>query len=184
MSLPETRLQNVIMSKIVPITSVFDMGDNLEEQILNARKVAMNGSDVVYDLTSGVDFSKPRKTSEALAKVIFEKDVSSWVQTDGEKISVVPKTKLEIRILDNHNKAIEKTLKDFRKDMEYDELRTKYSRQIETAATYKAGVASYLFLGIGTSLLIQHMQRSEQKSEFVDELMSKLMDSITVTSLQ
>lgn len=144
----------------------------------------MNGAVVVYDLTSGIDFSNPRKTGEALARVIFEQDVSRWVKVEGNKITINPSTKLDIRIMDDHNKAIDKTMNDFKKDMEKDELRGHYSQQIEAAANYQAGIASYLFLGIGTSLLLEHMERSSEKSAFVDDLMYKLMANISVTSLQ
>lgn len=144
----------------------------------------MDGSVTTYDLTSGVDFSKPKNVGEALAKVIFEKDVSSWIKVDGEKVTVKPTSKVEVRIMDEHNKAVEKTIKDFKKDMEKDELKTHYSEQIEASANYQAGIASYLFLGIGTTLMLQHMQRSSQKSQFLDELMSELMANISVSSMQ
>lgn len=156
----------------------------LEEQIANSRKVSPDGSSITYDLTSGIDFSKPRKTGEALAKVIYEQDVSKWITVDGDKLTVNPTSKLEIRIQSEHDKAVEKTLNDFKKDIEDEELKTHYNRQVESAASYQAGMASYLFLGIGTTLLLQHMQNSRLKSEYLDQVMSKLMANITISSLQ
>lgn len=165
-----------------------NIGENnlaeLEDQIANARKATVGGSDIVYDLTSGVDFSKPRKTGEALAKVIFEQDVSKWISVDGENLTVKPTGKVEIRIMNEHDRAVEKTIKDFKKDVEDDELRTHYSQQVESAADYQAGIGSYLFLGVGTTLLIQHMQRSSQKSEFLGNIMSQIMSSISVSTMQ
>lgn len=160
------------------------MENTLEEEIANSRKVSPDGSSITYDLTTGIDFSKPRRTGEALAKVIYEQDVSKWIVVDGDKVTVNPTSKLEIRIQTDHNKAVEKTISDFKKDVEDEELKTHYSSQVESAATYQAGVGSYLFLGIGTTLLIQHMQNSRLKSEFLGQLMSKIMENITVTSLQ
>lgn len=160
------------------------MDDFLTEQILNARKVSMDGTKVTYDLSSGVDFSKPRKTGEALAGVIFDQDVSKWIKVEGEKISIKPSQKIEIRVLDSHNKEVGKTVKDFKKDLESDEIKEHYREQIEASATYEAGMASYVFLGIGTTLLLQHMQRSSEKSQFLSEIMGDIMPNITVSSQQ
>lgn len=160
------------------------LADFLTEQILNTRKVSMDGSKVTYDLSSGVDFSKPRKTGEALASVIFDQDVSKWIKIEGDKLSIVPTQKIEIRVLDSHNKEVGKTVNDFKKDLENDEIKTHYSNQVEASATYQAGMASYLFLGIGTTLLMQHMARSSEKSQFLSELMGNIMPNITVSSLQ
>ena len=50
----------------------------LEASILAARKLSVDGTKAVYDLTSGTDFSKPRLTAEAIARVVWEQDVESW----------------------------------------------------------------------------------------------------------
>src|SRR5436309_3347630 len=50
----------------------------LEASILEARNLSVDGMKAVYDLTSGTDFSKPRLTAEAIARVVWEQDVESW----------------------------------------------------------------------------------------------------------
>src|SRR2546430_15641609 len=52
--------------------------ETLEAGIRAARKLSMDGTRAIYDLTSGVDFSKPRLTAEAIARVVWEQDVESW----------------------------------------------------------------------------------------------------------
>lgn len=173
-----------IIAACVTNQGEYNLENMLEEQIANSRKVSPDGSTTTYDLTSGIDFSKPRMTGEALAKVIYEQDVSKWITVDGDELKVNPTSKLEIRIQSEHDKAVEKTIDDFKKDIEHEELKTNYSSQVESAANYHAGVASYLFLGIGTTLLLQHMQNSRLKSEYLGQLLSKLMANITVSSLQ
>ena len=75
---------------------------------------------------------------------------------------------------------MEKTINDFRKDVENEELKTHYSQQVESAANYQAGIASNMFLGVGATLLMQHMQRSSQMSEYLINVISQIMASITV----
>src|SRR5437867_11815458 len=50
----------------------------LEASILEARNLSVDGMKAVYDLTSGTDFSKPRLTAEAIARVVWEQDVEPW----------------------------------------------------------------------------------------------------------
>ena len=55
------------------------METDLKSRIKSSRKVSIAGTKVTYDTTNGVDFSKPRKTAEAFAEVLFEEDVSKWI---------------------------------------------------------------------------------------------------------
>lgn len=171
------------MDTLVYYAGVKRLDENIEGEIERARRTSMDGSTVTYDLTSGVDFSKPRRTGEALAKVLFEQDISKWISIKDNDLVVKPSAKLVIRITEEHNRAVEKTIDDFRKDVKNDELKIHYSQQIESAANYQAGIASYMFLGVGTTLLIQHMQRSSQKSEYLGNVMSQIMASISVTTV-
>ena len=131
-----------------------------------------------------MDFSKPRLTGEALAEVVFEQDISKWFTVSGEKLEFKATSKLELRILDAHDKGVAKTLDDFMKDLKKDELSQRYAAQIDSVANYQAGIASYLLLGLTTTLLLQHMERSGQKTEYLNQLMNEIQGNITVTHVQ
>ncbi len=44
--------------------------ETLEARIRAARQLSLDGTRAVYNLTSGIDFSKPRRTAEAIARVV------------------------------------------------------------------------------------------------------------------
>lgn len=69
-------LRNFLMNTVLYYSSELSLEENLEEQIVRARRASMDRSIVSYDITTGIDFSKPRKTGETLAKVLFEQDIS------------------------------------------------------------------------------------------------------------
>ncbi len=69
------------------------MKQDLKEKILNTSKMSADKTLVTYDLTSGVDFSHPRKTAEALAKVFFETDASNWFTTSEKSVDLTLPTR-------------------------------------------------------------------------------------------
>lgn len=113
----------------------------LEEQVANSRTDYMNGT-VVYDLTSDIDFSHPKKTAEALAKVLFEKDISRWI--NGEKLEVTPLSKLEIRILKGQDKKVQTAINETTNYLKYKELTEHYKSQLnDEANAYLQARAKY-----------------------------------------
>src|SRR2546427_11059111 len=72
--------------------------ETLEAGIRAARKLSMDGTRAIYDLTSGVDFSKPRRTAEAIARVVWEQDVESWWTWEGTEPVFKPNRTVEIRL--------------------------------------------------------------------------------------
>ena len=67
--------------------------DNLRSVIENCRRVSDDGSLVIYDLTSGVDFSNPKLVARTLSEVFFEKDAKSWFKVNDDKIDFAQHTK-------------------------------------------------------------------------------------------
>jgi hypothetical protein len=158
------------------------MNEEIKEQIANSRSVYPDRSLVVYDLTTGVDFTKPRVTAEALAEVFFNMDVSKWFKEENGSLTFNAKDSVEIRIADEHNKRIEKTINDFKKDLDKDELRRAYSSEIEAAANYHAGLGMIMFGGLMTAMIAQSMVRKGQSNQYVRDLMDKILGNVKVST--
>ncbi len=121
------------------------METNLKSQIKSFRKVSIAGTKVTYDTTNGVDFSKPRKTAEVFAEVLFEEDVSKWITDTSGELTVSPTQKIEILITPEHSKKVDKTVEEFKNDLEKNEMGSHYADAMEKAATYEAGIGTYMF---------------------------------------
>src|SRR5947208_9753213 len=89
----------------------------LEASILAARKLSVDGTKAVYDLTSGTDFSKPRLTAEAIARVVWEQDVESWWTWRGTEPVFKPNRKVEIRLPRDQHRKVAKAAEEFQKDL-------------------------------------------------------------------
>src|SRR5207247_5726061 len=89
----------------------------LEASILEARNLYVDGMKAVYDLTSGTDFSKPRLTAEAIARVVWEQDVESWWTWRGEEPVFKPNRKVEIRLPRDQHRKVAKAAEEFQKDL-------------------------------------------------------------------
>ena len=96
--------------------------DTLEARIRTARKLSLDGSRAVYDLTSGIDFSKPRRTAEAIAQVVWEEDVKAWWNWKGGEIVFTPNRKVEIRLPRDHHRKISRASEEFWEDLEKGEF--------------------------------------------------------------
>ena len=96
--------------------------DNIENEIEQCRRPSLDNKTVAYDL-SGINFSDIKKTTKALAKVLFEKDIYNWISKNGKNLIVTPSYKIEITINDESKRAITKMEKDFKKYLGFDDLR-------------------------------------------------------------
>lgn len=150
------------------------MDDNLKQQILSTRRMAADGTTVVYDLTSNVEFTHPRKTAEALAEVFFETDAAHWFIIVDDQVLFKPRYRARIIVSDENNRKVHATLKDFFNDMKKDELKNKFADQIENAATYQTGLGAIFFAGFLGAALIQSSERQGQKDAYVEKLLKDI----------
>ncbi len=175
-------LQSVIFQRSVNATAG-ESRPEIEEQIRNARAMSPDGSRVVYDLTTGVDFSNPRLTADILAEVFFKQDVSVWFERNGQSLNFKPEYRAEILVSDNHNREVEKTMKDFFADLRNDEIRRDYADIIENSATYHAGLGTVFFAGLLTALILQAGVRHSEKKSFVSGLLNDIIKNTDVRSM-
>ena len=159
------------------------MKRTLEEQIDSSRTDYMNGR-VVYDLTSDVDFSHPKKTAEALAKVLFDRDISNWI--NGENLEVTPTSKLEIRIQKGHNKKIEKAIQETTNELKYGQLMKHYQEQIndEANAYLQARAKYYWVVYSATNPRLSRKEMDEDALKHaLHKITSKAFSNITITTV-
>ena len=159
------------------------MDEHIRDQITNSRREYPDRSLVVYDLTTGVDFSKPRNTAEALADVFFHMDASKWFREEGDKLVFKAGNRVEIRIADEHNRKIEKTVEDFRKDLRNDEVKKEYVNEIEAAATYNAGLGFMIIGGVMNAMLMEAMVRRDQKNQYVGQLLQDTLSNVKIENV-
>ena len=127
---------------------------------------------VTYDLTNGVDFSHPRKTAEALSKVFFENDASKWFTVKDGNLVFDPKYKAIILLSEGDSKKIAEAMKDFKKDLEYDEVPKNFKKQIyKKNLSQIAVVFSMTSFMAGNAILGQEMQDDETIIEIVNNIM-------------
>src|SRR2546427_809772 len=91
--------------------------ETLEAGIRAARKLSMDGTRAIYDLTSGIDFSKPRWTAEAIARVVWEQDVESWWTWEGTEPVFKPNRTVEIRLPRDPDRKVAKAAAEFQADL-------------------------------------------------------------------
>src|SRR5881392_372518 len=81
--------------------------ESVASQVRAARKLSPDGTKAIYDLTSGVDFSKPKRTARAIAQVLWEEDVQSWWTWRGAGPAFHPTRKVELRLPSGHDRKVE-----------------------------------------------------------------------------
>src|SRR6266480_4477602 len=94
--------------------------ESVASQVRGARKLSPDGTKAIYDLTSGVDFSKPKRTARAIAQVLWEEDVQSWWTWRGAGPAFHPTRKVELRLPSGHDRKVAKAAKEFNKSFERD----------------------------------------------------------------
>lgn len=145
--------------------------DDLEKQILARRQMSPDNTLVTYDLTQNVDFSHPRKTAEAFAKVFFETDAIKWFTIEDNDVDFIPNYKALILIDEKDNKNVDKTMKDFIKDLEFDEISDKYLKKVEAKGHSQdnTGVGLFPFMLV-TRFQTQNINDDELIIEILDDI--------------
>src|SRR5207247_5842191 len=92
--------------------------ESVASQVRGARKLSPDGTKAIYDLTSGVDFSKPKRTARAIAQVLWEEDVESWCTGRGAGPAFHPTRKVELRLPSGHDRKVPKAATAFAKTSE------------------------------------------------------------------
>lgn len=157
--------------------------DQLAQAIASGRKVSEDGSLVTYDLTSGVDFSHPKKTAEALADVFFQFDGKNWFKISGDHIDFVPTYKVRVVLAEEHNKLLEETVDDFLKDLQKNELTKNFSPEIKDDADNASRLGTIIAVGSLRSALFRHTEDKVYAGSIRDDLFIDLLEKLEIRSL-
>ncbi|MCL6003127.1 MAG: hypothetical protein M0Z77_09420 [Thermoplasmatales archaeon] len=154
--------------------------NNLVSAITTSRKSSGDGSLVIYNLTKGLDFSKPKMVAEALAKVFFENDAVNWFKVKGDHIEFEPKYKVRILLAEEHNKLLSETVDDFLADLKKNEINEKFIHQIKDISTNEEKLQSAVGLAAIGSFFNKPFQRKDDKIEIEDQLFTEMLGVLEV----
>lgn len=158
-------------------------GEDIKSVIESLRKVSDDGALVTYDLTSGVDFSNPRKVADALAIVFFEKDAVNWFKVSGDHIEFDPTCKVRVVLAEEHSKRLDETVDDFLEDLKEKEIYQKFSQHIDDAASRASRLKAAMVRGSLTSLITKHLDRKIDRDFLEDDLFLDILEKLEIRSL-
>lgn len=160
---------------------------NLRAQIENSRSKLIDNSLVTYDLTTGVDFSHPRKTAHSLAEVFFEEDAKYWFTIEGDKLKFKPGYKAEIVLTKEHDRKVKATLNDFLNDLKDDEIMNVFTKQVKESSEVTHGISAYILLGIAslylTTITNNVLSQVADRDRYLHDLLLKIMSNTTIRYL-
>jgi len=151
----------------------------LEASILEARNLSVDGMKAVYDLTSGTDFSKPRLTAEAIARVVWEQDVESWWTWRGTEPVFKPSRKVEIRLPRDQHRKVAKAAEEFQKDLK-EEFAPSVDSYLYRLTDDRADWFRIFFMGPLWAYLLQHAENRQRQREALDGLFAQMEGYIVV----
>ncbi len=156
--------------------------DKLRSVIESSRKVSGDGSLVIYDLTSNVDFSNPKLIAKTLSEVFFEKDAKNWFKVD-DKIDFEPTYKVRVVLAEEHNKKLEATVDDLLEDLQKDDLSGTYSKQIKDDSVEASHLQSAMAAGAIRSAIFRHSEEKVYSDSIRDDLFIDLLEKLEIRSL-
>lgn len=157
--------------------------EKLKSVIESSRKISQDGSLVTYDLTAGVDFSKPKAVAKALSEIFFEKDALNWFKVDGDKIDFLPTYKVRVVMKEEHGKKLESTVDDFLKDLQKDGISRTYSKQIKEGSTVATQLQSAMARNALESTLFKHSLNKVYGDTIRDDLFVDLLEKLEIRTL-
>jgi len=155
--------------------------EDLETSIRSVRKVSLDGTKAVYDLTSGIDFSRPRRTAEAIAKVVWEQDARSWWNWRGGDPIFEPHHKVELRLPRDHDRKVAKAAEEFREDLKKHELAPFVDSYLYQQTDDCADWFTIFFLGPLLAYILQHADNRQRQREALDRLFAEMTGYILIS---
>lgn len=157
--------------------------EELTSIIAGRRKVSPNGDLVTYDLTEEIDFSNPKKTADAIARVFFEQDAMKWFKVTGDHIDFQPEFKVRFVLSEKDHKTVESTVDDFLEDLKRNEIYPKFSRQIDDTAERASRMKAALAGGSIRSVLFRHTGKKIDENYLQDDLFLDILEKLEIRSL-
>jgi len=156
--------------------------EDLETSIRSVRKLSLDGTKAVYDLTSGIDFSRPRRTAEAIAQVVWEQDARSWWNWRAGDPIFEPHHKVELRLPRDHDRKVAKAAEEFREDLKNHELAPFVDSYLYRQADDRADWFTIFFLGPLLAYILQHADNRQRQREALDRLFAEMTGYILISS--
>ncbi len=157
-------------------------GAGLEGAIRQSRTLNADETKAVYNLTYGIDFSKPRVTAEAIAKVLWEEDVQGWWSVQDGKALCIPARQLELRLPDEHNRKIAKTVDAFKGDLMDQELADHFRGYLDSVSNYSVDWATVFLLGPLGSYLAEQSEIKARRQQELQRLFAQMSSHITIVT--
>ncbi len=159
---------------------------SLEDLILrikSGRMVSKDKSLVIYDLTRGIDFSKPELVAEALSDVFFKMDAVNWFKIIDENIDFNPNYKVRVVLADVHQDLIQNTSDDFLLDLEKDDIGKKLSSIIRKEDDNDLKLDKIVAAGTLKSTIFRHGEEKVLKNYIKDDLFTDILEVLEIKSL-
>ncbi len=154
--------------------------EELIESISTRRKDSADGSEVVYNLTEGIDFSKPVEVAKALAETLFRNDVDNWFKSEGGRIIFNPKYKVKILLTEEHNKLMSRIVQEFLSDIKKYDISDKFAKEVRDIATNEVKLQKAMGIAALGSFFNKHFEKKDYKVEIEDQLFTQMLGYLEI----
>ncbi|MGP6206906.1 hypothetical protein ACNF42_02580 [Cuniculiplasma sp. SKW3] len=155
----------------------------LKSMIEKSRKVSEDSNNVIYDLTSGFDFSKPKEMAMAIAEEFFEKDALKWFKVNDGKLEFEPSYRVQIVLSKSDHKKIENVVDDFMEDLKKKNIERGFSGQIRKDASDEMNLQTAITNHAFHSVIFHHSLEKVYKDEISDDIFTDLLEKLEIKSL-
>ena len=157
-------------------------GATLEAAIRQSRSLNADGTKAIYNLLYGIDFSKPRVTAEAIARVVWEEDIQAWWSVQDGKAVCSPTRQIEIHLPDEHNRKIAKTVDEFKADLMNEELGDHLGGYLDSVSNYSVDWATVFLMGPLWAYLAEKSEIKQRRQEELGKLFAQMSGHISVVT--
>jgi hypothetical protein len=154
--------------------------ETLEARIRASRRLSSDGLRAIYDLTSGVDFSKPRQTAEAIAQVVWDEDVKAWWSWGAGRMVFNPSRRVEIQLPREHHRNVAKAAEEFEEALKKGEFAPFVHPYLYAVTDHRADWFTIFFLGPLLAYFLQRVENRERQRGELDRLFAEMTGYIVV----
>lgn len=155
----------------------------LRSMIEKSRKISKDVDNVIYDLTSGVDFSKPRELAMAISEVFFQKDALNWFKVNDQKLVFEPSYKVQIVLSESDHKKMESVVDEFMEDLKKKNIERNFSGEIKKDSSNEFNLQTAITNHALHSVIFHHSLNKVYENEIADDIFTDLLEKLEIKSI-
>ena len=142
--------------------------------------MSADGSKVIYDLTSGIDFSRGKWVVDTIAMLMWNNDLEAFWTEQGDDLTFTPRYDVEIRLPRLDEKGSQLAREEIERDLERSDMLNSFNDHLNRVSQHSVSLGEVMLLGPIWAFALAHHKSKVQKVDELARLYNEMSSHISI----